>query len=297
LFALAPDGAIHRIDEHPMSRHPVTPMREADLRRHLAAQTMTPVGLVSEDQLASCALADAALQHEIAAGHRAILFDTADTASLRTIGDLLWQKAASAPLFAIGSSGLTTSMIGAWQTAGLLETVQPPPAVAKVSPLLVISGSCSLATARQIEWAVANGFHGIALEPEKLTQASSRAYLEQIAQSAIAALSAGLDTVLYTAVGMPTQNVGGEALGRSLGELLRGILAATAVQRGVICGGDTSSHAVQQLEVFAMTWRGSIQPGAPVCLTHALSSNAPQFELILKGGQVGSDDFFARARG
>ena len=39
LFA-AGDGAIHRIDRHPtMHCHPVTPMDESDLRRHLGRQT------------------------------------------------------------------------------------------------------------------------------------------------------------------------------------------------------------------------------------------------------------------
>ena len=39
LFASV-DGACYRLDRHPtMSRHPVTPMRESDLRIHLRAQT------------------------------------------------------------------------------------------------------------------------------------------------------------------------------------------------------------------------------------------------------------------
>ena len=38
-FAAAGE-AVHRLDRHPtMARHPVTPMHEADLKRHLAAQT------------------------------------------------------------------------------------------------------------------------------------------------------------------------------------------------------------------------------------------------------------------
>jgi uncharacterized protein YgbK (DUF1537 family) len=46
LFA-AVDGVGYRLDRHPtMSRHPVTPMAEADLRLHLARQTDEPVGLV-----------------------------------------------------------------------------------------------------------------------------------------------------------------------------------------------------------------------------------------------------------
>ena len=46
LFALA-HGKGYRLDRHPvMSQHPVTPMDEADLGRHLARQTEKPIGLV-----------------------------------------------------------------------------------------------------------------------------------------------------------------------------------------------------------------------------------------------------------
>src|SRR4051812_39941199 len=45
LFAAAGrGGAVERIDRHPtMRQHPVTPMQEADLRRHLALQGLEPV--------------------------------------------------------------------------------------------------------------------------------------------------------------------------------------------------------------------------------------------------------------
>jgi 3-oxoisoapionate kinase len=39
-------GAIHRLDRHPsISKHPVTPMTEADLRAHLAKQTQKRIAL------------------------------------------------------------------------------------------------------------------------------------------------------------------------------------------------------------------------------------------------------------
>ena len=53
LFAAAADE-IWRIDRHPtMSRHPVTPMHEADLRQHLAAQTSLRIGLIDLPTLRS----------------------------------------------------------------------------------------------------------------------------------------------------------------------------------------------------------------------------------------------------
>ena len=47
LFAAAADGVRYRLDRHPgMSRHPVTPMNEGDIRVHLGRQTNMPIGLV-----------------------------------------------------------------------------------------------------------------------------------------------------------------------------------------------------------------------------------------------------------
>jgi uncharacterized protein YgbK (DUF1537 family) len=46
-FAVAGDE-IYRLDRHPtMSRHPVTPMHEADLRAHLKQQTHASIALMS----------------------------------------------------------------------------------------------------------------------------------------------------------------------------------------------------------------------------------------------------------
>jgi len=51
LFAAAL-GEVHRIDRHPtMSRHPVTPMHESDLRVHLGHQTARRIGLVNLAQM------------------------------------------------------------------------------------------------------------------------------------------------------------------------------------------------------------------------------------------------------
>ena len=51
LFARAPDGAIHRIDRHPiMSCHPVTPMHEADLLRRAKGGDRAMVGHIQRHQ-------------------------------------------------------------------------------------------------------------------------------------------------------------------------------------------------------------------------------------------------------
>jgi uncharacterized protein YgbK (DUF1537 family) len=53
---------------------------------------------------------------------------------------------------------------------------------------------------------------------------------------------------------------------------------------------------VQQLGIHALTWIANIQPGGPLCRAHA-DSRLDGLELVLKGGQVGTADFFDYVRG
>lgn len=297
LFAVAPDGAIHRIDRHPMSRHPVTPMREPDLALHLAKQTAEPIGRVEHVDLASAVKAREALHSQLSEGCRIVLFDTVDEPSLACLGKLLWDEARKQTLFSASSSGLTTALIHAWQATGLVAGAGPRAPITRSSPLLVLSGSCAAATSRQIEWALGHGFDGVRLDPVRWLADDAATAQEETMLRLAALLREGRDVVVYTALGEAETEPQGAALGEALGRLAQRLLAETPVQRVVFCGGDTSSHAVQQMGVVALTWLASLDPGAPLCLAHREAPDAPRLELILKGGQVGGEDFFARARG
>lgn len=298
LFAAAPDGGIHRIDRHPMSHHPVTPMTEPNLCHHLAWQTSLPIGLIAHAHLNSLASATLELEAQSAA-HRIVLFDTIDPSSLNVIGKLLWQRACQHQLFSASSSGLTSALIAAWRRSNLISDPPKPQPITRANPLLIVSGSCSPATAQQIRWALAHGFHGIPIDPSLLlsTPETSIAYHDQLIASASAHLRRGEDTILYTALGASTSPTAGESLGIALGQLLNRLLAQTPVTRVILCGGDTSSHAVKQLGISALTWEASLQPGAPLSRAHYANSNKRYPELILKGGQIGTEDFFHIARG
>ena len=85
LFASA--GAdIYRLDRHPvMSRHPVTPMSEADLGKHLAAQTHLKVGIV--DLVAMKAgESDYVISRAQSAGAKIIAIDVVDDETLIEAG-------------------------------------------------------------------------------------------------------------------------------------------------------------------------------------------------------------------
>ncbi len=311
LFATAPDGQIQRIDRHPMANHPVTPMREADLRRHLNAQTRLPIGHIDLTTIQRSVLAnrptgyesvaqnavEEQLDHQLKAGNRVILFDGADESTQATIGELLWSRARQNPIFTASSSGLTAALVPAWRKAKLIpEAPSPIVQAQKSAPILVLSGSCSPVTAEQIQWALANGFHGIAIDPARLLNPNTAAHEQAtILSAATASLSTGSSTILYTALGPPSGVIYGDHLGESLGHLLRALLAAAATNRIVLCGGDTTSHALQQLGLYALTWLNHIQIGAPLCRAHSDDPALHNLELVLKGGQVGTPDFFQTA--
>jgi 3-oxoisoapionate kinase len=291
LFAAAGDE-VYRIDQHPtMSRHPVTPMLEPDLRKHLAQQTALPIELVDIRNITQSALDEA-----LSTNPAAILFDGLDEASLEATGQLLWQHAHRQTLFAVGSSGLTQSLITAWpepRSSSLKPSNLAPQQPTHTRQLLVLSGSCSPVTQSQIEWALANGFHGIPISPIDLINDSTTAL-----NQTLEVIAAGRSPILYTSLGPldSTTQPHSKDLGEALGKLLRQIITRSTIRRTLICGGDTSSHAIQQLPITALTWLGPVTPGAPLCRAHSPDPVFQYAEFILKGGQVGPPNFFETAR-
>jgi uncharacterized protein YgbK (DUF1537 family) len=305
LFAAAGDGAVYRIDRHPtMRQHPVTPMHEADLRRHLAHQTHLRVDSIdlptlqaghrqseSTTGLAAAERLKQELASRLASGAEAVLFDGVEPHDLDETGRLLWDfaRARQQPLFAVGSSGLTYGLASAWRRENAAQDWIGPRQPEAIDSLLVMSGSCSPVTERQIAHALRNGYEGIAIEGQPP---------EACVNEAIAALRSNGKVVVYSSLGPLPSGVPahGDTLGRQIGSMLRQIITQTGVRRVVLAGGDTSSHAVSQLGLYALTWSAATQPGAPLCRAHSDSPDLDGMQLVLKGGQVGTEDFFEQVR-
>jgi uncharacterized protein YgbK (DUF1537 family) len=307
LFATVGDETF-RLDRHPtMRHHPVTPMDESDLRRHLARQTSRPIALVDVLQLAG---PDAELDTRLAelrrAGNEVILFDTLEGSHLLKIGRLIWEQARQKPLFAVGSQGLETALAGWWREQGLAQAAPSFESPGQAEKIIVMSGSASPATAAQIAWAEANGFKSVRLEVSRLLDPqTARQESEEMARQGVAILDAGASPLFYSARGpgdpaLSSLNSAdlGRRLGIAQGQLLRSLLEKTAVRRICVAGGDTSSYVVPQLGLFAITVAYPLSPGAPLCRAYSTSDlpGLDGLELSLKGGQVGAPDFFGRVR-
>ena len=87
-------------------------------------------------------------------------------------------------------------------------------------------------------------------------------------------------------------------VGRALGKILRTLVEEGGLNRVVIAGGDTSSHALNELGIDALTTLMPLPatPGSPLCLAHGSDKATDRLQVALKGGQVGGDDYFSLIR-
>lgn len=275
-----------RIDRHPtMSRHPITPMLESDLRLHLSMQSPDKAGLVDILSL-NGPDASASLERALEENPATVVFDGLDERTELETGRLLWERRAQYR-FAIGSSGLTHALVSHWRKTGLIAQDFSPPAARPEERLVVVSGSCSPVTEEQIECAVRDGFEGYHLADFDR---------DELIKHSLESLSRGKSLVIYSALGARERrgSLHGEELGRWLGDLLRELILRSGVRRAIIAGGDTSSHAVSRLRIHALTFAAPLAPGVPLCRAHSGEASVDGVELALKGGQVGGPDFFEK---
>ncbi len=69
-----------------------------------------------------------------------------------------------------------------------------------------------------------------------------------------------------------------------------------ALRRVVVAGGDSSGEVASALGVQALTMAAQLAPGAPLCRAASRDARRDGLELVLKGGQMGAEDFFGTAR-
>lgn len=312
LFAGSPQG-VFRLDRHPvMARHPVTPMDDSDVLRHLAQQTALPSALVDLEALANPVDADARLKAVLAGGARMVLFDVMEAESETAVGRLLWQNRAALPV-AVGSQGVEYALIRHWQAVGALAPVAAPGSAGAVAQIVAVSGSVSPTTAQQIAWSCRNGFAGIRLDARAACgTATDLAQAEaQAVTAALAAIAQGQSPLIHTAAGPDdpavaalrqavvssgaTMDVVNERIGAALGRVLDTILRQSGLRRAVISGGDTSGHGTAQLGLFALSALAPTIPGAALFRGHGDGLH-DGLELALKGGQMGSEDYFGWVR-
>ncbi|NBD38243.1 MAG: four-carbon acid sugar kinase family protein [Verrucomicrobia bacterium] len=309
LFARDLEG-ISRLDRHStMSRHPVTPMDEADIRRHLEKQTAQRITDFNLVDLRADPAGRMARMREIVAGSPSgiLVFDTVDEEDLRRSGEILREMLSRFGPFTVGSSAVEAAWVAS--RPPFVDPDGPAGGLERVEQLLVMSGSASPKTARQIAHAREKGWSVLPLEPWRwFEEGEESALLEPVVDQALAELDRGRNVVMCSCEGPedPAIRRTREAaartgwrdplhrIGKLQGKALRRILDENPLPRVCVAGGDTSGYVAGALHILGLEYAASIDPGGPVC--RARSRAFPQLQICLKGGQVGSDAYFESVR-
>ena len=307
--------AVFRLDRHPsMSRHPTTPMIDADLGLILEDQGAPPCGLVDIRALAGDA---ATLAHAIARERARvtgpIVFDGLSDNDCRIVAEAIWRIAAAAePVVALSAQGFAHGF-GRFRDGRAGAATPMVEGLAPVGELLVVSGSAAPLTARQIEVFAGSGAATTRLPASlALDPAIVPAVVDATVRAASRALGEGRSVCVYTALGPEDEDtpavreVAGRMrldpaevagrIGAALGEVTLQLVARHRLSRVAVAGGDTSSYTLRRMSPQGIAViSGDYQTSAHV---FRLTGSPPVdgLEITLKGGQVGDEGFFVALR-
>ncbi|WP_163407926.1 four-carbon acid sugar kinase family protein [Flavobacterium ajazii] len=306
-------GEIYRIDRHPsMSKHPVTPALEGDLTLHMAKQTEKSISLINLTTIEKGTLE--VLQAVENSKAEILFFDGFNLEHLKTIGSVFNQLATERTLFSVGSSGIEMALGLDWKDKKVIGNEIAFESAGEVSPILVLSGSCSPVTSGQIEYALENGFLEIALESKAVDIQNQEAIIKNTVAQIVENFNQGKSTVLHTSTGSNDSRIAeteayfsakgfsaneiqkqcSSVYGSILGQITNEVLKAIPLKRILFAGGDTSSYAASELDILALEMIAPIAPGAPLCKAISDSEWVNGIEMNFKGGQVGTADYFIK---
>lgn len=307
------------LNESGMQNHPLTPMQDANLVRVLQSQTRRRVGLIEHRVVARGHEAVRERMAQLRAeGVGVAIVDAVSNQDLLRLGPALQGM----PLVTAGSG----VAIGLPANFGITPSDQASRLPAASGLRAVVSGSCSLATNRQVQDFIQQGHPTMAIDP--LRMASGDDVAAEVLAWAGPLLARGPVLVYSTADNGAVKAVqarmgvdeAGALVERTLAAVARG-LVQLGVRQLVVAGGETSGACVQALGITQMQIGPQIDPGVPWCYSILPPRSAlrvlaaPQggvadlgaarrssgladdegLHLTLKSGNFGTDDFFTKA--
>ena len=227
----------------------------------------------------------------------ATLLDLTAPDQLATVGRLLWQQTQQARVLAVGSSAVAQALVAYWDGPA---TQAAPTLAAAEGPVFAWGGSLSPLTAAQVQAATA--YQRIAVDAQRL--GSETTYVQTLQDAICAGLHGGHHVLAYTGPtdGTAANTSSAAYVAHASADLVARVVQAqtdngTPLRRVGIAGGDTSSHAVQALRLWGLSYLSTICPGVTLSRAHSPDPARDGLELMLKGGQMGGVDLFERLLG
>ena len=264
------------LNESGMQDHPLTPMKDADLRRVLARQTSWQVAHIPHTIVRQ---GPKALLSSLPYGEQAmVIVDAITEDDLHTIG-----MAAGRQKLLTGGSGIAVGL-----PANFGATPATPPWDGVTGPGVILSGSCSRATRGQVA-----DYKGPRREISAADVMSGKINIADLGDWT---LSQSIPPLIYSSadpavVAQAQTDYGRDTIAGKIETLfadLAASLAAKGVKRMVVAGGETSGAVVTGLNAQTLHIGPKLAPGVPA-LRHK------DMALALKSGNFGAMDFFTTA--
>lgn len=286
-------------DSH-MRYHPLNPMLESNLVRFLSKQTALQVGLADLPTVRQGAKKlEEYFKTEAKNGRNILIVDCIEEKDLETI-----MSASRDLTFLSGGSGIgghINSYYGENRKSGGVQ--------ARVNKLikkprigaLIISGSCSLPTLRQNEYARKHGFYKIQIDISELMR-SGKITLNAVARRAESLLLRGMNVIVSSsqpinerekyagAIRAKKREAISFIIQKTLAEIARLVLSRTNCSRLIISGGETSGSVITACGLDFFEVLAEIDPGVPL-----IYAPARGILTVLKSGNFGALDFYAKA--
>lgn len=294
------------LSESSMRYHPLTPMTDSNLVRHLQSQTSKRVGLLSYPVVRAGAESVQAEIAQLKAARISIaLVDAICEEDLETIAEAI----AELP-FITGGSGVAGKLPLAWARRGWWFQPQPQSQLGEevtAAPVLILSGSCSAATLEQLRHLEEAGCPILPLPALSLLTHGSGSVVERLARVAQETLcregwvaisssapAAERQALLQAAQesGCPPARLAAQ-IEEALGIFAHRMVEDQRVDRIIVAGGETSGAVMQALKIQALEMGEIIDPGVP----RVKSVGDRPLTLALKSGNFGSPQFFVKAAG
>ncbi len=280
------------LSESPMKDHPLTPMLDSNLMRLLEPQVTRPVGLV--DRL-TVAQGTGAVRTELkrlgASGVAHVVVDAVANSDL----DIIAEACLGMPLLT-GGSALAMPLPALYRAKGVIAAVAVDLERSELPTTgIVLSGSCSAMTNRQVADYRDRGAATYRLDPVEISENGPDAALDWLRSQNLGAMP-----LIYASADPASVKAAQAQLGVArAGEIVEHALATCAVaardrgaRRFVVAGGETSGAVTKALGVTQLDIGAEIAPGVPWCFC---KSAGVSIALTLKSGNFGTETFFTDA--
>ncbi len=267
--------------ESPMKDHPLTPMRDSNLMRLLEPQVTRAVGLV--DRL-TVAQGPDALRREIdhlnADGVAHVVVDAVANSDLEIIAEACRYM----PLMT-GGSAVAMPLPALYLADGTLSVDAPKAHAPQLgAETIILSGSCSAMTNKQVADYTSRGVPAFQLDPLSLAENGPQKALDWLSKQDLEKAP-----IIYATANPQSVRAAQEKLGvAGAGEIVEATLSACAIaardkgaRRVIVAGGETSGAVTKALGVTQLDIGTEIAPGVPWTYCQ---SGGHQISLVAKVG-------------